>query len=980
MNPSTMALTSRPTLALQQFAVGLAYFTLAKGGLALAIVHPGASAIWPAAGLALAAVLLWGPRISPAIFIGSFLANATTLDAVAPASIIAAGNTLEALAGNYLLKRYAGGVRAFDTPANIATFALIAALVTTPLSASIGTLALWLFGTPVPISSLWLTWWLGNITGVLVVTPAVVLWFRRPPTRGELRALLPIMVLTILVGLLAFGPALADWVNRGLVGFAALIPLMVTALSRGQRDTATVSLLLSAIAVWGTLASAAGSTGADLNTALLATLAFLVSTSLPSLALSAEIAKRSRSDERLHHAQEELEERVQSRTAALVRSNTELSRMIEQRKELETANEQQRHQLVEAQRLANLGSWSWNVATDTVTWSPQLYEIYGLTPQTFAGTREDFLARIHPEDRDEVVRTITAAYRAGIGFRSPERIIRPDGEIRHLESHGEVVKDSEGNVVELMGICQDVTTQKAADIALRESEEQLRRLVNGIHDYAIFMLDPNGRIVSWNAGAARIKRYSREEILGRHVSTFYTPEDRATDLPGHALKTAAIEGRYEGEGWRVRKDGSRFWANVVIDAIHDVDGKLVGFGKITRDVTEKREAMLALEQTRDELAQAQKMETIGQLTGGVAHDFNNLLAAIISSLRLLEKRLPNDPQSGRLLENAVSAAERGASLTQRLLTFARRQDLKPEIVDVSKLVAGMTELLSRSVGLSTIAIDITSSGGPTTARIDPTQLELAIFNLAINARDAMPNGGALAIRISDEIVINAPADLDLKPGRYVRIGVRDTGVGMDAETLRRSIEPFFTTKGIGKGTGLGLSMVQGLVAQSGGAMKIESKVGQGTTISIWIPASDQAVSPAVQKPTPTADPIKGCRVLIVDDDPLVAMGTSAMLEDLGHSVMEASSGTQALKILDTDSDVDLVITDQAMPGMTGTELIKKIREQRPELPIILATGWAELPNNPVPEVPRLLKPYRQEDLAAAINRVLARVPETADKA
>jgi CheY-like chemotaxis protein len=292
----------------------------------------------------------------------------------------------------------------------------------------------------------------------------------------------------------------------------------------------------------------------------------------------------------------------------------------------------------------------------------------------------------------------------------------------------------------------------------------------------------------------------------------------------------------------------------------------------------------------------------------------------------------------------------------------------------------MTELLSRSVGLSTIAIDITSSGGPTTARIDPTQLELAIFNLAINARDAMPNGGALAIRISDEIVTNAPADLDLKPGRYVRIGVRDTGVGMDEETLRRSIEPFFTTKGIGKGTGLGLSMVQGLVAQSGGAMKIESKVGQGTTISIWIPASDQAAAPSVEKPTPVADPIKGCRVLIVDDDPLVAMGTSAMLEDLGHSVIEASSGAQALKVLETDSNIDLVITDQAMPGMTGTELIKKIREQRPALPIILATGWAELPNNPVPEVPRLSKPYRQEDLAAAINRVLARVPETADKA
>jgi PAS domain S-box-containing protein len=886
--------------------------------------------------------------------------------------MIGGGNTLEALAAGYLLTRYAGGTRTFDSPRSIAIFALVAMLVSTPISATVGSFALWLSGTLVPISSVWLTWWLGNITGVLVVAPAVVLWFRQPPAAGELRALLPILVFTVAVGLIAFNPALSDWINRGLIGFAALIPLMWAALSRGQRDTATVSLLLSVIAVWGTLASTGGTADAELNTALLATLIFLVCTSLPSLALSAEIATRSHADELLRRAHEDLEQTVQNRTAALVRSNTELRRMIEQRKDLEAANEHQRIQLVEAQRLANLGSWSWNVATDTVTWSPQLYEIYGLMRETFAGTRDAFLASVHPEDRDEVVKTITQAYRSGTGFRSRERIVRPNGEIRHLESRGEVVKDKEGNVVELLGICQDITTQRAADAALRESEEQLRRLVNGIHDYAIFMLDPNGRIVSWNAGAARIKRYSREEVLGKHLSLFYTPEDRASDLPGHALGTAAREGRYEGEGWRVRRDGTRFWANVVIDAIHDSDGTLIGYGKITRDVTEKREAILALDQTRDQLAQAQKMETIGQLTGGVAHDFNNLLAAIISSLRLLQKRLPNEPQSNRLVENALNAAERGASLTQRLLTFARRQDLKPEIVDVSKLIGDMTELLSRSIGPSSVAIEITSSGGPTTARIDPTQLELAVFNLAINARDAMPNGGALSIRISDDMMTNARAEPDLKPGRYVLISVRDTGVGMDEDTLRRAIEPFFTTKGIGKGTGLGLSMVQGLVAQSGGAMKIESKVGEGTTISIWIPASDQEAATTTRKWSPvTDDPVKGCRVLVVDDDPLVALGTVAMLEDLGHSAIEVSSGRQALKILEADPKIDLVITDQAMPGMTGTELVQKIREQKPKLPIILATGWAELPENPVPEFLRLSKPYRQEDLAMAIGRVLA---------
>jgi PAS domain S-box-containing protein len=967
-----MALTIRSTPALHQLAiVGLTYFILAKGGLMLAIVHPGTSAIWPAAGMALAAVLLWGVRISPAILLGSFLANATTLDTVAPALPIAIGNTLEALAAGYLLARYSGGARTFDTPSGIATFGLVTVLVSTPISATIGTGALWLSGTPAPLSSLWLTWWLGNLTGVLVVAPALVLWFRQPPAAREFRTLVQIIAFTIVVGVIAFSPALSEWINRGLIGFLALVPLLLTALSRGQRDTATVSLLLSAIAVWGTIGSAEQSPDLELNNALLMTLIFLVSTSLPSLALSAEISTRNHADEQVRRAHEDLEETVQTRTAALVRSNAELRRMIEQKKELEAASEHQRSQLLEAQRLANLGSWTWNVKTDVVTWSPQLYEIYGLTPETFAGTRDDFLARIHPEDREEVIKIITAAYQSGSGFRSRERIVRPDGEIRHLESHGKIVKDSKGNVVELLGICQDITARKAADTALRESEEQLRRLVNGIHDYAIFMLDPSGRIVSWNAGAARIKRYSREQALGNHVSVFYTPEDQAADVASHALKTAAVEGRYEGEGWRVRRDGSRFWANVVIDAIYDTDGKLVGFGKITRDVTEKREAMLALDQTRDQLAQAQKMEAIGQITGGVAHDFNNLLAAAISSLHLLEKRLPSEPQSKRLLENALSAAERGTSLTQRLLSFARRQDLKPEIVDIPKLVGNMADLLSRSIGPS-IAIKTTSSGSRTTARVDPTQFELAIFNLAINARDAMPNGGSLAIDISDDIVADAIAGSDLKPGSYVLITVRDTGAGMDENTLRRAVEPFFTTKGIGKGTGLGLSTVQGLAVQSGGAMKIESKVGQGTAISVWLPASDNAATPAVLKSAQTAAPIKACHVLVVDDDPLVAMGTVAMLEDLGHSVVEVSSGKQALKVLETDAKIDLVITDQAMPGMTGTELVKIIREQQPKLPIILATGWAELPDNPVPEFLRLSKPYRQEDLAIAIGRVLNR--------
>lgn len=973
MDSSTIAVALRSAQVLSLLAVGLTYFVLAKSGLMLALAHPGASALWPATGFAVAAVLLWGMRVWPAILAAAFLANATSSGAVLPSLAIATGNTLEALAAGVLLIRLADGARTFETPRGVAAFALIAALAATPISASIGVGSLWLSGevAEAALWPTWLIWWLGDLAGALVVVPAIVLWVRHPATADDLPSLMQLAGLTCIAGLAAFSPALAPASSRGLFAFVALVPLLWAALYRSQRDTATVAVLLAAFAVWGAVTSAGPGAEADLDQALLLALFFVISTALPSLALSAEVSVRRRTEESLRDAHDELEAKVQRRTTELLRSNAELRKAVEQRHALEVANTQQHIQLVEAQRLANLGSWSWDLRTGEISWSPQLYEIYGIAPEAFGRSFDDFLSRVHPEDRETVSETIANACRSGTGFRSEERIVRPDGAVRHLQSCGEVVKDKNGQVVEMLGICQDVTAQKCADAALRESEAQLRRLINGIRDYAIFMLDPEGRIVSWNAGAARIKGYSRDEIIGRHVSLFYTPEDKATGLPGRALEAAARDGRYEGEGWRLRRDGTRFWANIVIDAIHDADGKLIGFGKITRDVTEKREAHLALEEARDQLAQAQKMETIGQVTGGIAHDFNNLLAAILSSLHLLEKQLPPGPQARRLLDNALSATERGASLTQRLLTFARRQHLKPEIVDIPKLVTGMTDLLRRSIGPS-VAIETRSSGGVTTALVDPTQLELAIFNLALNARDAMPGGGALAIDIAHEEVTGAGAASELKPGAYVRITVRDTGIGMDEATLKRAIEPFFTTKGVGKGTGLGLSMVQGLAAQSGGAMRIESRLGDGTTVRVWLPASDRVAAPSAPKPPDASEAVKGCRVLVVDDDPLVAMGTVAMLEDLGHTAVEVSSGRQALVLLGSDAAIDVVVTDQAMPGMTGTELAKRIREERPGLPIILATGWAELPDNPVPDLLRLSKPYRQEELAVAICRVLGR--------
>src|SRR5689334_3136219 len=318
-------------------------------------------------------------------------------------------------------------------------------------------------------------------------------------------------------------------------------------------------------------------------------------------------------------------------------------------------------------------------------------------------------------------------------------------------------------------------------------EGRFQLLVGAITDYAIYMLDPHGIVTSWNTGAQRFKGYAPDEIIGQHFSRFYTEEDRQTNLPKRALETAAHEGRFEQEGWRVRKDGARFWAHVVIDPIRDDQGKLIGFAKITRDITERKKAQEALEATRTALFQSQKMEVVGQLSGGIAHDFNDLLAVVIGNLELLRKRVPDDPRIRRLLDNSMEAAQRGASLTKRLLAFARRQDLKTEPVDVPGLVRDIADLLQRSIGpVSQIETHFPLRLAP--ALVDPNQLELALLNLVVNARDAMPEGGVISLA-AKERVVGSDAPGALSPGRYVCLTVTDTGEGMDETTLERAVEP-----------------------------------------------------------------------------------------------------------------------------------------------------------------------------------------------
>jgi len=608
------------------------------------------------------------------------------------------------------------------------------------------------------------------------------------------------------------------------------------------------------------------------------------------------------------------------------------------------------------------------------SWNAGAERIFGYTAGQIVG--ESFGTLFTPEDRAAGLpeQVLQAAGREG---RSEEVGWHLDKQGQRLRARTilETVHDDSGQLLGYTCLARDIHAPHA-DESLGSDEQQFRLLVQGVRDYAIYMLDPEGHVASWNAGAERIKGYREEEVLGKHFGNFYADEDTSLGLPARNLAIAREQGVYEGEGWRRRKDGSLFWAHVVIDRLADADGNLVGFAKITRDVTEKRLAEQELASAREALFQAQKTESIGQLTGGVAHDFNNLLMAVMGNLELLRKWLPSAPRPQSLLDNAMAGAQRGASLTQRMLAFARRQELHPRPVDVQILVHGMADLLKRSLGPE-VVIDTRFPLRLPRVLIDPNQLELALLNLAVNARDAMPEGGRLEIGARGEWVAQGhPAALP--PGEYVCIWVADEGHGMDAQTIQRATEPFFTTKGVGKGTGLGLSMAFGLAEQSGGRLQLQSQAGRGTTVELWLPIAGadldtgQQDAPSLE----TEDELKATtalNLLLVDDDDLVLMSAMAMAEDMGYAAHGAKSAEEALAYVDAGGEVDVAITDQAMPGMTGVRLAELLRERVPTLPIVLASGYAEMPGVSLPEVVRLSKPFGRRELHRAIGDALGQV-------
>ncbi|QVW26020.1 PAS domain S-box protein [Pseudomonas hormoni] len=559
-------------------------------------------------------------------------------------------------------------------------------------------------------------------------------------------------------------------------------------------------------------------------------------------------------------------------------------------------------------------------------------------------------------------RALDTAIREG-RFEGEGWRVRKDG--THFWCHVVIdpIFDATGTLLGFAKITRDLTDRKMAEEVLKQSEQQFRLLVQSVTDYAIYMLDADGRLTNWNPGAQRIKGYLPEEVIGKHFSMFYTPEDREAGEPKRTLDIAVREGRFENKGWRLRKDGTRFMAHVVVDPIWGDTGTLLGFAKITRDITEATLAQQALEQTREALFQAQKMQAIGQLSGGIAHDFNNLLTVILGNLEIVRKRVGEDPKITRLLDNAAQGALRGVSLTQRMLAFARRQELKTESVEIPRLVEGITGLLRSSLGPS-VVLETRFPQDIEPVVADVNQLELAVLNLVTNARDAMPHGGKILISAKSEEA-GDHSSLSPKSGRFVCLSVSDSGEGMDEATLASAMDPFFTTKGVGKGTGLGLSMVHGFIEQLGGRFILKSQKDKGTTAELWIPVATNglAAKPAQEEAAP---PVSRLCVLVVDDDSLVLTSTCLLLEDLGHRVISAVSGAQALKVFDSEQAIDLVITDMAMPQMDGAQLAQAIRNIKPDLPIVLATGYAERLEGFATRLPRLSKPFTQLNLVEII--------------
>jgi PAS domain S-box-containing protein len=819
---------SAATYALELIIAAACYVGLAAAPLILPSLNPTGTPLWPPTGFALALFLLSGPRMWPAILLGSFSFSAIATRSLISPGFAAAGTALAGFAGAWLLERWSYGSKTFNTPQGTAKFALVA-FVPTALIGTVVALGGAIVAGDIDFdnAAAWLTtgahWWLADAAASLIIVPVVVLW-----AFGDLRALArwsalqsaAILLLAAGTGFIAFGPpidGLPDAIgpHRSLLGFLIVVPLLWAALRGSSRDVATAALVFCAVVAWGLMPGDTPSPPASAAGALTLLLALSLGTALPPLMLSAAIA--SSHDNATH----------------LLRVQDQLNRQLAQ-----------------------------------------------------------------------------------------------------------------------------------TNFALENSRRHFQILIEGIVDYAIFLLDTSGRVASWNKAAEQMIGYSAEDIIGKHFGIFYRPDERRAGEPNRALEWALKKGKHEVEGWRIKKNGTLFFVTGSVTSIRDNSGNLAGFANVVRDATERRDTQEKLVQAREQLAMAQKMEAIGKLTGGIAHDFNNLLMIIGGNAQTFKRLL--DPKLPRAIEAIQTAAKRGESLTRQLLTFARRQHLTPTVIDLNACISNMRPMIESSLR-GNIVYDETSNPSVWPVKVDLAELELAIVNIAVNARDAMPNGGTFRISIH-----NVPAEHAGDEGNdFVAIEFRDSGTGIPPDLLSKVFDPFFTTKEVGKGTGLGLSQVYGFAHQSGGLVKADSRVGEGTTIAVLLPALPEAQ--IVDDDGNEIDELYSRRpaVLIVDDSAEVAEVTSSLFENLGYQTLYRESAEAALQLLAGGAKVDLVFSDIVMPGtIDGVGLASEIRTQYPHLPVFLTTGYSDAARAAPADLRILRKPFDTDALRGFLKEAM----------
>jgi two-component system cell cycle sensor histidine kinase/response regulator CckA len=640
---------------------------------------------------------------------------------------------------------------------------------------------------------------------------------------------------------------------------------------------------------------------------------------------------------------------------------TEQKRAQEELLRRERALEENERLLALTQQIARVGTWAWDVVTNTVTWSDELFRQYGLEPQPSGMTYEQYLELLHPDDRAMADGIVREAFRTRQPFAFDHRIASRDGAEQWFHARGDVVVDEAGWVVRMVGSSQDITERKRTEAELR----QQAHIVETISD-AVIVMDVEQRVTDWNPAATRIFGYTKEEMLGRPLRLLNAPEN-AEEIDRQVREAFARDGRWVGEIPFVRKDGSRGVADVIVAVQYDAHGRPQSTISVSRDVTDRR-------RLEAQLQQAQKMEAVGRLAGGIAHDFNNMLTAVKAYTEfLLEDLDAVDPRRTDVQEIAKSA-DRAASLTRQLLAFSRKQVLQPRPLDLNHVVEGMGKMLRRLIGED---VQVLTRLDPDVRLVeaDPSQLEQVIMNLAVNARDAMPDGGTLTIETQNVALDRVDAAWGIQPGFYAQLAITDTGIGMDVAVRAQIFEPFFTTKPVGQGTGLGLSTVYGIVKQSGGHITVYSEPGVGTTFKVYLPHVAPPESEPARGPAPERFPRGSETIVLVDDDEGARAVSRRILQRAGYTVLSAADAVEAMRLVgEAGGRVDLVITDVVMPGLGGRDLVSHLRETFPELRVLFVSGYTEegVRKHGVLDADSafLEKPFTAERLAQTVRELL----------